>query len=402
MGKIDKKVLISLYIILTILRPSPINLMGNTAAKLIIELVWFLFTIILYLTFNPKFRFGRVFFVFFCSVGISILLNPTYLLNKFNLNDTYEVLLILNYFLILNLGLNIKINEQEFEELILKPFNTALIVVLLITFLSLFNDTFYKFIQNVYFFKTAGMYSTERVRVSGTFTNPNHFSIFLNFAAIVTLYYFNKYKHTRLFKIFLLSELLLTLALILFTGSRTGMVILIFNIVGFLLISVNKASLGKVFTIFILLGTIVYFNLEFILEKLPQRFRSTISLIEVGGVFAIDSLRIKFELSTLRFSDVFSNAPFFGYGPSNNITFDLGDNQIMSILYKYGFIGLMLFLSIFFLDFFKLKKGKYFKFFPLIFLVAFLTGGFFYNPQLSLIYFILVGILIKNRSEFSY
>lgn len=401
MLRLRNTALLSLFLILTILRPSPINLIGALTSKIIIEAVWFLFTIILYFVFKPKLKFDNLLFVFAIISCTSIILNPEYLFIEFSINDIYEVLLIINYFLIFNLGFHISLCENEFKKVVITPFNIALSLTILITFCSLFSDSFYDFIQNLYFFKSSARYSVDRIRVSGTYTNPNHFSVFLNFAVIFILYQLKNYSSTPRFRVLLLFQLMAAISLILFTGSRTGLIVLFINFFIYLYLNF-RYKLLRFFYVILFLILMLFLNFEFLIQSAPQRFKTTFLVIKSGGFLAIDSLRTKFEISKQLVSEVYLNSPFFGFGPSNNLNRSLGDGQIVSTLFKYGFFGLIIFLCFFLSNFSQLRKGKYFKFLPLILLVSFITGEFFYNPQISLIYLILIAIVLNNRANIAY
>lgn len=399
--RFDKTFILSLFIILTILRPSPINIFGEMASKVIIESLWFLFTFLFYITFNPKLKFRNFLFIFFLAGFLSLLVNPSYLFTKLSISDAYEILLIFNYLLIFNLGSNISMSKTEFERVVLFPFNMALSLTLFITYLSLLSDGFYDFIQSLYFFKSSARYSVERIRVSGTYTNPNHFSIFLNFAVIFLLYHLKTYMIIGRYRLLLILQLFLTILLILFTGSRTGLALLIFNFFAFLFFTFRLRLISLLSVIFFI-TSIIIFNLKSLVQLTPQRFQTTFLIIESGGLLAVESLRTKFELSKKLTSEIILESPLLGFGPSNNFNGSLGDSQIISTFYKYGLVGLIVFLCFFISNFFHLRKGRYFKFLPVILSISFLTGEFFYNPQITLIYLLLLGIVIKNRSKFSY
>ena len=228
--KINKyQILILCYILLLLFRPYPVDFFGSEfTLKIILELIYFAI-LLFYLTF-VKFKIP----IFFVLSGIIFLFSFFIgnVLNFFLLPEYNDIKDFYYYFYFTNIALLVFfLNSRQLQDnknicysTLIKVFYYSLVVIILLNILSLLVTEFRFFFNYLYYQKSSSeIFSDElRLRISGTFTNPNHFGILLSLSIYVLvtfcsdLFSFSRY-------VFLFLILLTGLVL---TGSRTALVIL--------------------------------------------------------------------------------------------------------------------------------------------------------------------------------
>ena len=372
-----RKFLLTVLPILIIFKPYPIGFIPEIVVKISLEIL--LFVIILFLNLkiagwrNPYFYISLS--IYFLSLIFGILFNTV----NSSYYDFYDFFYLIYLLLVYRLYSNSSFTTKEIL------YSTKLIIywsiiVIVLNFIALNVDVIGKLFNSIYFQKSTSSFEDSRLRISGTFTNPNHFGIFL-----CTVFYicvrFSRIYFTK--KLALISTLIIVIGIYL-TGSRTSLIILALIILSQQLRKISLKNLSLLILLAILIPFLIY-------PILNPRLKESVDLIIQYGPLAIESLSIKYDLSSQSLGIIKENN-FFGFGPSNDIPFFIGDNQHIVILWKGGVIGYLAFMIFYYhLTF---SKGKNLMIYVLSFL-AFITGQFFESQQLISI--IIINSLLINE-----
>ncbi|KAB2865289.1 MAG: O-antigen ligase family protein, partial [Exiguobacterium chiriqhucha] len=241
-------------------------------------------------------------------------------------------------------------------------------------------------------------------RLASTFTNPNYFGFFL---AIVLCFFFSGLviSQNSKTKILYLTFSLTCFALILFTGSRTGLVASSVSLITTYFLYIIKTyknlnsfkwlSLISVLLVFVFL---VFYSQDFLYKF--ERFS--------------DFENIKFNLYT-RYEIWFDalnkweESPLIGNGPYKYYM-DTFDSNYVLMLYRYGLFGITFFTIFFLFNFIKAIKYSNSVFslgmvgVSVVFMISMISAIPFNFIQLGAIYISLIAIqdkmiFLKERSE---
>ncbi|MCF7804202.1 MAG: hypothetical protein K9N46_07935 [Candidatus Marinimicrobia bacterium] len=317
------------------------------------------------------------------------------------------------YFLVLNAGFQLNWTKDTLERYLISPIIVAVIISGAISILAALSPLLAKYISKIYLLKsTYGLPELQsisgpfRIRISGTFGNPNHYGVALNIV-LPFLFYRAKLKTENLEKAIYYLLILFNLILIISTGSRTAMVgaiiqlpfLSMINYKGSRSLSISYSKLILVILVFSVLFKFTY--------DIFSRVNVTVNQIMDIGLLGVDSLRIKFEWSMHLLEKVLSEAPFFGFGPSEQYGSLFGDNQISATLYRFGLVGILLYLLFWFNLLYILLKNSYFiqyiNIYTFIMICVFmlfgLTGKFFDATQITTFLFLIVGVILQINSQ---
>ena len=370
------------FTIWLLLRPYPLDLIGT---EIYIRVIIEFSTLFLILYLGNFKKVPKIYFTFLISYIIIFttgsLLNIYFNKPYNSILDFYEyfkITIIFLFFIFLESNKNI---DRSLAQKILKLSIYISVLIVFINMLSFQSDLLNKIFSNIYFQKSYSTFEKLRFRISGTFTNPNHFGLFLVIMSTVVL----KSK-TILFsnskRIFILFTLL---AGIYFTGSRTSIILILISF----LIYYNKFKHVFIIGLISLLG---YFYLDFILENLAPRLKKSVDLVLELGPLGIESLRHKYDLSLISFNELMERNLLFGFGPSNQVV-EIADNQHFLNLWKGGLLGFIL-IQIANYKFFRVKELGIIFF--AIFFVASFTGNFLESIQIYLSSILIIWLLSQS------
>jgi len=268
--------------------------------------------------------------------------------------DYWEFIKLLKYFLIFALisSLHISLSDLQYY------YKITLIIFLITTLIA--------FIQHINLYNINDIvnliYSTSKAtseRVVGTMQNPNDFGALIVMASALAFSggLFFKKRSIRFFSFFCLIIFTYSITL---TGSRTAYILFII-VISFilcikyppLLILKRKGMLQKFLLILIIL-LIIFF---IIIKLAPDSF-----------LFRLNTLRKPFHTQSwqekvITWNYVFNlikNSPIFGLGPCKSIIDFSVDNEWLLIIFRYGILGLCVFIlwmmSIIF-ELYKIRKN---------------------------------------------
>lgn len=312
--------------------------------------------------------------------------------------DFAEIIRVSQYLLGAFLIANFKLSDRDYLRIlyVIAGLYAASAVIGLCQYYSLFGlDTL-----------TAPYYSEGRlwsvnIRMFGTFINPNTYGTFLAIGMVfgVALMALS----TTLFRkiIFFAFFLLLFWALIL-TESRTALVSLFLGLITFF-VSYNHFIHKNLFrALFPLLAFSILFVLLFLLLRsdLVDRFSTLLNIMDDQSW----QIRLFAWYVNLR---VFLDSWLLGYGPSLHQFSPIVDNEYLLILRRYGILGFLIYLNLYWVAFRKCVTHSYQKnassLFRLIFLaslIIFLTGNLtnqiFHEMQFMAFWSVMVGLLFNR------
>ena len=242
-------------------------------------------------------------------------------------------------------------------------------------------------------------------RQTGFFSNPNWAGLYLSWVLAYLL--FNR----RLLKPSSLALMLLTLLLILATGSRTGLICTVFTIGVWMMIRMTLRQLIIVY-LGLLIVPLLAFNVE-ALVFLPKHLRELVTAVVHGGsLMEVATFRIRVEIWAQAINDYFYGSPLIGRGPFKGDVLDVIDNQYVKWLIWYGLVGLALML--FFYGYIvrvaynclhhaaSMQVRRFAGTFFLMscsLLLAGMTGAFFDVTQLVFLYIAMFGALLRMASS---
>jgi hypothetical protein len=365
-----------------------------------IDFIWLLLILYFYYEVskknNFKFNVFRLSYLFLIMAFISLVstINALFFLDvNIVFSDIFEAYRWVYYFLVINMAFQIKWNHYLFNRYLVQATIAALSVVFIITYASLFNANLNQFFSAFYYFKTQSLWS-DYVRVSGTFTNPNFFGVFLVFAlSVITLggvmETYKKYLY-----------ILLTIGLVFLTGSRTGM-IGAFAIFTYVFIMVEKYSSWKslIQKFSLLVSAVILFS--FASTSLSRVYR-TIDAFAESGFSGIGSLSVKYEYGLKLLRMVNDLSPIIGLGGGKGFGNYLGDSQLISIIFSYGNLGLFiysLFWALFIYKVYKIREYRQLSIFLVLFFIFGFVGEFFFMTQIGTTLLLFYGALLSFKRK---
>jgi hypothetical protein len=173
------------------------------------------------------------------------------------------------------------------------------------------------------------------VRVPFPFENPNFLAYFL----ILALAYFCFLRRSIPF-------MLLTLALLFLTGSRSGWlaglaVLSCFALADIIGPSLFRRTLSLSILALVIAGALIYW------EQLTSfaRVAELVNALQGGDLGGVQTARIRLD-AVAYMLDWVEISPLVGWGPGRALEFDVADNQYLSWIMAWGLIGLALIVTI--------------------------------------------------------
>lgn len=203
---------------------------------------------------------------------------------------------------------------------------------------------------------TAPLYLLERVhivnqRLTGTYKNPNTYSVILVIAHLITttLLFFEKEK---LKKFTLVLSALFLLICLLFTGSRTmiaayGLITIILLLI---LFSSKNLRFSSIMLIVFFLSITFFIGFSILSEDILTRLESGVDVLGDESF----GMRIIIWFLNLK---LFLVSPVFGWGPAKDFFTTVVDNEFILILRRYGILGFLSYLMIYLFPLYKSFKS---------------------------------------------
>jgi len=247
-------------------------------------------------------------------------------------------------------------------------------------------------------------------RTSAFNTNPNEVSFFMIYG-IVILFYLNDLK--RFNKIIINFLILIFISVIILTGSRAGLVNLIFILIFFL---TSKRNFYWFLSFLVITFLIYYFFIDLQSDKIIFRYKNLIKLFSDHPDFFREGYRGWVVVNGL--SNFFDKSIFYqifgiGYEGFGKLMYEnqgisiSHHNQLLGYLIELGFFGFIIKLTLFAIIFKKvLKLTKYYSSIFFLFIIPIysymLTAGydakfFFYFFIIIILKFYEFLILKKNK-----
>lgn len=235
---------------------------------------------------------------------------------------------------------------------ILKNFNNIEYIFYAFFAFVLFN---FLILNNVLGFEE---YYYSSIRFQGTTTNPNLVAIYSIFSIFISLYILLRESvSSKLYIIFLYLNLIMSFLLIIYSGSKKGILFSALLIIMYLVIWLrpSKKLFSRLIVLFFLIGTGLYL-LQFVIdiEELFYIMEKTYGRIE-NMLLAIDN-SANTDKSTLHRIHLineglkhFSNNVFFGLGTTGFAYYEgvYSHNNYVEILANFGFFGFIIYYSIY-------------------------------------------------------
>ncbi len=275
--------------------------------------------------------------------------------------DLFELYKVVLYFLAFYVSLNLSAVNLKSDYV----WKVLSIIVTIEFILSLLQISFGGYTQ--YLFSHRDMYRIDyhySGRAIGTLGNPNFLGVFS--AAAMVWYYIllnMKNEHKKIYNIILF---FMSLAILLMTQSRTSLLLAVGLILIYTIyILIKKRSILSY--MLVLLVSIITFTLianlkdgDFNISLFGFNFSyltSGLTTIYNDGLAEQNSFKLRLDLWSLFIEKIKEN-PWFGYGPSKGVAGipDVADNNYIFITFKFGFIGLMLWMLLLSSVIYKLVK----------------------------------------------
>ena len=248
--------------------------------------------------------------------------------------------------------LNKKINKYNFSKIIIFIFSLIILVGILQVFFSNFRELSLKLYAN--YEKYSYNFSVKEYgRAIGSIGNPNSYGILVS---IMLLFLINDLVTNRnrikssFFKIVLIFPSVFVLLL---TQSRTAIISFLISMIYLIFKSINSKKIFKSIIIIILM-LIPFLFFIYIIGLGSNRFTST-GFANLGG-------RVPIWINTFNFYFKNNlNKIFLGYGQIFiESTKSITDNYYLLTMYRYGIVGLILYINVF-LKLYNSKRDEYYK-----------------------------------------
>lgn len=356
-----------------------------------------------------------VFSLLIASMIISNLYAVFFLGGTFGLRDVMEFVTLAKYYLVITLTLSLEVQEGEFS-LLRKTFLLGFGVMLLLTwsqFLNIFNVNAWLtpfFAQS----HLNNLVNANPPRVLGSFDNPNVMGIVsvLMMTVFVTWYYFK--RNDRLVAVMLVAASALAIKMTFMTISRTGFIataaVLVFlSVWAIVKFQFRKEILLKIIILLLVTLAVVFTSPRGFTTRLGEATNPKTST-SIQGHFLRAGPAIKF----------IQESPVLGWGTAKNNMTTLVDDEYLLITRRYGFIGLAMYLWLFFRpvkaawrrisssSFYNTESGLRedktllaitFVAATVAVLVYNITAGIFYNLQLMTLFAIFMGLVYRIEEE---
>lgn len=375
---------------------------------------------------------------FIILASLSVVISTLYGSMKFpeitSISDVYEIYRYVFYFVFYLLVLLYLTDLSKFFKAL---FITVLAIELfgILQFFNLFNINNHFGLLYTQSEKLHMMIQNQH-RITSTFGNPNVYGSFLIIVlcVVLSIFYFKKESSTK-FKAFLYATIILTFLSIYLTTSRTTVIVtfglLIYIGLFQLLIRISsiKTILMKSFlllSVFLLIGILLVPHIPYLnsayqnVTKVITDLDDNDSHVDGKGVPNNNS-KVKESLESVesfesRYDywkhniEKFKESPVLGVGPMKN-GLSFADNSYLYILARYGILGFLIylvFLGYIFIKSFMIalkEKNNYnrahlassINYFIVAYAVIGIVAESWFNVVSMVIFFILLGLLIKQE-----
>lgn len=280
-----------------------------------------------------KFNYNNLYtglLVFSLYIVFTIIINNR--LNSFN--DYFEVYKLIKFGIVIAFFATIKI--QKFKEHVLYPVFIGLVVFNFLHYFNVFNFNVLveRFYNGGIHIKTFGLNSLGQPatkRMIGTIGNPNNNALL--FGLFSVLFYPKEEKNIKQLLPFFGAILMLFLC-----QSRTSFVALFFMLVAAFIF--NKESVKAILIVIVTVG--LGYLVSFLISS-----NSYMGTLFDGNLTENSSLRGRFESwmylwEMIKEKPIFGHSPFKDYFYSNNL---YSENEYILMTWRYGFVGLLFYLT---------------------------------------------------------
>lgn len=399
--------LFSVFLILNILRPAPVEIFGESLGMRIIDAIYFylIFVLFILLIWKVRVKIKLIslhcwLFLFFAIQVISLTFSAFFNAGNIVIRDLFELYRIPFYILIFSFAFSLDWDDDKIKRYLYRPIIIGVLVNFIMVALQIKFDWFKDVSYLIYGGKLSIASDIWRSRVIGTFYNPNFFGIFvasIASASFINLLINNKSKLQSLILGFI------SLPFLYLSNSRTALIsffitiILIISLYAIIQVNINPVR-GLCSIAFLLI--LVLIIMVFILSS--KRFYELFALLLSWDWSASKNLygRIITWISALNY---FVESPLIGIGPSKSL-FSSFDSNYISVLTRYGVLGFASFICIwanFCLCGLKAAiKGRESVFFQylsvvLIIMMGMVTANYFNVQQLMAIFLLYTGAIYK-------
>ncbi|MFM1915584.1 MAG: hypothetical protein RLZZ531_1253 [Bacteroidota bacterium] len=272
-----------------------------------------------------------------------------------------------------------QVNFQFFKKAIPILFG-ALIVINTIHFFNLFNFNellkgYYNGGMHIEYFGKNSLGEPAVKRLVGTMGNPNINAILFG---VFSIYYFPVHFSRKTLAFFFVSLLFMFLC-----QSRTS---LLFLAAMYLVVLVFYSRIWtKKQWMTVLLGTIIAYLMAWMFASSFFQYTSYNNSLLDGSALFSGSARGRFETWYLLFGQILEY-PIFGHGPYKSYFYAnriYSENEYILMFWRYGIIGLFVYLSFYVIPFFQFIKTRNPTFIPVILLLAIMSISALTNNPLT-------------------
>lgn len=312
--------------------------------------------------------------------------------NYGSVGDTNEFARLVGILCVFNLAYSV--SNPNLKKDIILFFKFFLLSQLLICYLQGFNS-----INTVLGY----IWNTDRVwlyRRTGTFANPNILSVF-SIISYCFVYFYSRPK-TRIF------YGLVTLSIILFSSSKTGLIAFLCIISLNYVLTRERANIR---TILIFIGAtsiLLYLLIQLLyiyqgnFPYLAQLLAFVENDLDAGTIKSIGDRQVMWDNALSHYNKLPLIQKMVGIGPAKSSELNIIDNEPLTILIKMGWMGVFLYLgslislTIYVLRHRQIRGAKIMLSVLAVFLLASVSASTFIAWHLSLVFFLVFGITLKE------
>lgn len=340
--------------------------------------------------------YAKLYLLFIAWIAITIYISSNQEPYFYSNRDWLEVYKNIKLLVILLIGSNVKINKNRMKSLV-KVLLLSLLVTSMFGFMQFFNLFNVNSWLTPYFVYKSKVYGLESLnRVVGTFGNPN---VLASALLIGIAFSFSSFLSS--FKVRYLLLLTIFFSALTTTMSRTAIVsgALLLIIIFFTVMSKTKKKLSTLFVV-----SFVPIAILLALKFAPSKFFYRMSFL--NDLSSDNSSQVRISNWATIFQARTKDHIIAGTGPVSKlqITFD---NEWLMLLTQYGMIGVVLFVLLFTVIYFKLGKmssidGGYtniaMRGLIIVYAISMITMPIFQQLQLMPIVILLIGLALnKNK-----
>ena len=283
-------------------------------------------------------KFSKFYVVFLFLALVSSIYGVIILNVNTGSRDIVEFVKMGKYLLIFLTVASSKPTKQDFK-LLLISFLLVMIVSALIGILQFYNIFGFSSL-------TGPIYLGEKIfkvneRLTGTFSNPNSYSVVLGFSIIISLVLLlTEKKHKpKVLYVFTLGFFSICM---LITGSRTGLAAILFSLIILLLLFTrfNVKRFKSIIPIILLLSISFTVGVYYAGQDIVSRLSSGVNLLEN------ESLLMRIYAWYLNIQLIIQS-PILGWGPTKEMFTTVVDNEYILTVRRYGIVGGLAFLSLY-------------------------------------------------------